>query len=158
MTASLDAQMDLVRVISDLNKYYYTPVQELFESKASIFNNAEAEALAAQLDVLNKYIDHRLNVFVPYVYELDEKSRSGHNCKTCSGSCDAQHSLKIAEFIGLMQAMKNVAIEWDSVKTEKNVQGALQEINQKLDALLYLEEFELLTRVKEAQRKINVIS
>lgn len=153
---------DKIIDISDNTREYLNHISGLFDVTLYQLHYADAEK------ELKQFVQLRKDVYVPYVFELFDKSANGHNCSQCSGRCDVQHSLKNYEFNSSLQHIKQVA---SHIKTglpmlaNAPFDGKLKvlhnEVNLLYNMLIDLWSIErniLLPKIEEAQKKINARS
>ncbi|MBS1687716.1 MAG: hypothetical protein JSS96_03265 [Bacteroidetes bacterium] len=124
----------------------------------------QCEALAS---IAHNYVTDRINIYLPYLEELTDKEATGHDCATCSGRCDAQHSLKLLEFTASLNEIKQTFRQLKSaVLQEYKDHGRALKIlidevtllDDVINELFHVEETHLLPRIKSAQNNIHARS
>lgn len=170
------ADSELTELIALISESYYDRIIDLSENTREYLNH-----ISGLLDVtlyqvhyagieneLQQFVKLRKEIFIPYIFELFDKSTSGHNCSQCSGRCDVQHGLKTYEFNSSLQHIKQVT---SSIKSglpalvhapyDGQVKVLHNEVNLLYNMLIDLWNIErniLLPKIEEAQKKINARS
>jgi hypothetical protein len=124
-------------------KYNELLLPELIAAINTDYYNLMDAELAVQ-----DFIQFRKEVIAPYVHELFGKVTTGHNCISCSGTCEVRHTLKTVEFKNSIEALKVMGI---TGILPVPLMGAMNE-------MLYIEEHILMPKILEAQKEINVHS
>ena len=114
---------------------------------------------------LAAFIAERKQLYMPYFIELSEKNATGHDCSTCSGRCDMQHTAKMIELEISLEKLRNTIDYVDGeIANLLNAQAAgdmirLQSLMRQMTGLakelIGLETKSLVPKLKEAQMKIN---
>ena len=115
------------------------------------------------------FVNERREVYIPYVFDLEAKNTTGHNCSTCSGRCDMQHSFKLAELETSQKKIYDIANRVLALLAEKAGKEANAEkliilrneaalLRNKISQLIEHEEIFLIPRIREAQKNINAHS
>jgi len=114
-----------------------------------------------------KYIDHRWQVFGPYVTELIEKDVAGHDCANCSGKCGLQHNAKLLDLTLSIEEIKVTADRIRSILSQKSniidkeikmLQNKISLLENLLNEAIYIEQTFLMPKVKNMQKTINATS
>lgn len=117
-------------------------------------------------DDVSRYIKSRRESFVPYVLALHHKTVDGHDCTSCSGGCDMQHELKLAELKTSHAQTKDVISRLQMVSLPlysetmypdayRVLRNQMALIENSITELFFIEEACLVPKVKEAQNNIN---
>lgn len=167
----------LPQFVSMLLAEYYEPLERLcdninshieqFENRSPFLEHINySTSLAGET---KGFVEQRKLVFVPYLYELSEKSATGHDCANCSGGCDMQHTLKLMEFTDSLRKMQStlayiqrefVALERYKESSDAALTWLRSEVNtlgDLLDELLEKEDA-LIPDIQYAQKNINAHS
>ena len=141
---------------ANLRKDYYQIIEILCKCINQQCENLKSENLSedsriyvtlskSHIPEVLKYIDHRWQIFSPYVTELIEKDVADHDCSCCSGKCDLQHSAKLLDLTL-------------SIEEIKMLQNKISLLENLLNEAIYIEQTFLLPKVKNMQKMINAKS
>ena len=153
---------------------YYNPISVLCKDSGRLITEIRSSEISydsrymAISEMIIKetinYIDLRTTVFIPYINALAQKDVEGHNCSSCSGTCELQHSTKLIDFSTQLQQFKekiNDLIKASSKIYKRDENDSLKTLHNKITLLhnivtelLYVEEDALLPRIKGAQKNI----
>ncbi len=113
------------------------------------------------VDAVRKYVNHRVNIWLPYIQELAEKQDGGHNCATCSGKCNVQHTAALLDFNISLLSVKDTLYMLKSVLSLASKYASIHSLIALADVVgqaLHLEEEVLQPMVKTAQTHINAVN
>lgn len=149
-----------------LNNDYYTVISG-FTDQIHIVDHTlqqledHGEALKTFIIAVKKYLEHRTYVLLPYINELAEKQDGGHNCATCSGKCNVQHTAALLDFNVSLLSIKDALYMLKSVISIYESNGVIHSLTALTDIVgqvLQLEEDVLQPMIKTAQSHINAVN
>ena len=118
---------------------------------------------------IQHYISIKKEQLVPYVHSLSEKDAAGHDCRNCTGtgSCSLKHDMQLIEINQSHQKIKDIIYRLQMVSLPlysetiridlyKILQNQMALLENKLAALVLLEETYLVPKITKAQMNINV--
>lgn len=171
------AHQSLLQVAEKLHVDYYSVLNaivkaagdklaELKQIDVQRYTAQYTQACEAVLCCIQQYLHDRKDVLIPYVKELHQKDAGGHNCSSCSGSCDMGH---LSHFAALRESHKKLTemlhdLQMSTIPLYSNigfpaVYVTLRCEMQLLDAivreLIYMEEAHLMPGIVKSQKKIN---
>jgi iron-sulfur cluster repair protein YtfE (RIC family) len=180
MIHSLFAQYrnyNLKELAARFYKEYYTTMEELCNNAGREADKLHAKGKDATEYLLQyhklaaevrEYILYRKDILFPYLEELSDKTREGHDCTNCKGGCKAAHMAKVMDLNishsriqGTLDEIKTVSLLRSDEMNEREwkvLQNELQLLEGMLTELYYLEQEVLLPRIKKAQHNINAYS
>jgi hypothetical protein len=169
---------ELQPLVEHIQKDYYDVLDGLCDAarkQAMKLRNLETQQatfqyinLCAKLcDDIQKYIQIRKDIFIPYVMKLAEKKDGGHDCRSCQGGCAMQHDIHLTELRethsnikGILHRLQMAALPLysqtiypDAYRVLRNQMALLE---NSLTELYFVEEAYLIPKVTEAQKNINV--
>ena len=137
-------------------------------SKQISKDSAVYRALCGELITdIKKCLAYRVDELIPYLNELAKKEETGHNCSSCTGRCDMQHSARLLEYMASLEETKAtfhkiravVSEEYATGDSELNIlRNEMVNLDNALNELFLIEELSLLPKMKAAQKNINVVS
>ncbi len=121
------------------------------------------------LEQVLDFVNSRIGIMTPYIQELHVKKAGGHDCSKCEGGCTAKHSMHLLGLKESHQRIKEIFYrlqmvatplysETDFPESYKLLRNQMMLIDTSLTELFYLEEADLIPKVKEAQKHIHVYS
>jgi len=155
---------ELIKLISKHIKEYSEYIKLKQHEPYSQTIAKQCEALA---DMAHTYVTNRINTYLPYLDELTDKEATGHDCATCSGRCDAQHSIKLLEFTASLNEIKKTfrQLKTSVLQEYKEHSRALKILIDEIillddiiNELFCIEEEQLLPGIKSAQNNIHARS
>ncbi len=119
------------------------------------------------LECMQLYLHDRREQLVPYMNELHEKDDNLHDCSTCEGNCNVRHYsylMNLQESHGklrkLFYELQTGALPLYSSTVYPAVYRKLRDEMLLIDAiareLMYIEEAEMIPKIVQSQKKINV--
>lgn len=167
---------NLSEVINETSVRYYALLDKLCDNINTCLEISENKLHVTELishssslaTEVRLFVEERKNVYIPYLQELSEKSRTGHDCANCSGNCDMQHTLRLIEFAASLKKVQNTSAyiqqEFDALYNEEMdsivlwLKNAADLMVILLDALSVQEESSLIPAIQYAQKNINAHS
>lgn len=119
---------------------------------------------------IQEELDRNNATLVPYVKQLHEKESTGHNCLSCSGGCKIRHTQQIQIIREAQQKIKEIIYRLGQLAHPVNEQGAesmmqnetlqqkIQQLDNQITELFYLEEAILIPKIMDAQNSINAVN
>lgn len=118
------------------------------------------------LSKVQEYVQYFTGQVIPYVNELNEKARNGHNCEHCSGGCDMGHKALLMQMYQSHQDLQRSVFDLQMAalplysnleypEVYKSLRSDLHVMYATLHDLIYLEESLLIPKLLESQKKIN---
>jgi len=170
--------ISLEELAEHLNLNYYEPlgamtaqasVRLMHLQQADLHENTRkyTEVCSQVLECAMSYLNEYKQSLLPYVKELYLKERNGHNCGTCSGGCDIRHKAYLfrlhdlhTQLRKLLYDLQTAALPLFSPIAYPAAYRDLRDEMLLLDALMlelfHIEEAELMTKIIQSQRKINI--
>ncbi len=167
----------LKELIQKLDKDYYATLSAMCNNALQYANSLQEEEShnATSLYVSMSYkllqqikdlLTVRNSVVFPYIDELDQKLREGHDCRNCSGKCHVGHNMQLETLKGTHKGIKEILFRLHMValplysKTDypdsyKVLRNEITVIDTVLTELFYLEESALIPKVMEVQKSIH---
>jgi hypothetical protein len=128
--------------------------------------SALIEACTELLQCIAVYLHEEREHLIPYLKELQEKDNSGHNCGSCAGNCNVRHSsylirlhrshMRMTKLLDDLQAKWLSPSDLNHPKPYRNLQNEILFIEQMLRRLIQTEQTEMIPRIIQSQKKINV--
>jgi hypothetical protein len=159
---------NIYELAQKLNLDYQEPIEALAHLvKTTLSEDYPADYLDSAYDLLNKLKDFIAfsRSTVIYTQELHRKNISGHDCRTCSGACNIDHSIKLTELQKYAIVIKRLMLEVHELSAGipleiksrpsyvKHKYGVLL-LDKTLCELFFLEEVFLVPALRRAQRSI----
>lgn len=168
---------ELRQIVDGLSTEYFEPLSAFCDRLDRFVGQFENKALFIEsinystylTGEVRRFLVQRIEVFLPYLHELTEKSATGHDCANCSGKCDMQHTLKLMEFTDSLRKMQNISsdITREFMALNSCKEGSddalawlineVQLMGNLLDELLEKEDT-LIPNIQYAQKNINAHS
>ncbi|MEZ5017558.1 MAG: hypothetical protein R2800_10940 [Flavipsychrobacter sp.] len=166
----------LRELINKLDKDYYQVLNSLCENASLHANTMQEEGYSTTslyvsmaiklLQQIKDLLTIRTAVIFPYVNELNEKVREGHDCRNCSGNCHAGHNMHLTSLKGTHKNIKEILFRLQMVASPlyanndypasyKILRNEVTIIDTILTELFYLEESALIPKVMEAQKQMH---
>lgn len=167
----------LTELISKLDKDYYQVLGNICDNAllhATKMQDGESHGATSLyvsmsiklLQQIKDLLTIRTSVIFPYVGELDEKVQEGHDCRNCSGNCNAGHDMHLASLKGTHKSIKEILFRLQMVAlplytskdypdTYKVLRNEITIIDTILTELFYLEESALIPKVMQAQKSMH---
>lgn len=106
--------------------------------------------------------------FLPYLYQLGEKQQHAHDCSTCSGKCNMEHSMQLHYMHASNKKVESILHRLEAEGTPMhnidypNLYGTLRKqmaiLENRLRELYQYEEATVIPAVINAQQKIKAHS
>lgn len=135
------------------------------ENSPSLEQLFYARRTVSWINEIKEYLSHRNEIIIPYLNELSQKETDGHNCEMCSGRCDMQHKSKEAEINYTLQNAKDsyatyqadiaVMMQKPHPHEFRAFPNMMNDMQQCIEEVFYLESGVMLPKIKEAQISIN---
>lgn len=166
----------LQALINKLDKDYYQVLNSICENASLHAKTMQEEAHSATslyvsmslklLQQIKDLLAIRTSVIFPYVNELNEKVQEGHDCRNCSGNCNAGHNMHLASLKSTHKNIKEILFRLQMVASPlyanndyppsyKILRNEITIIDTTLTELFYLEESALIPKVMQAQKSMH---
>ncbi len=121
-------------------------------------------------DVLKKIqvcMNDRKQALLPYISDLYNKDAAGHNCGICSGACDIGHQFHLMQLHESHKELTKMLFElqYSALPLYSNIgypeiyrelRNEMYLVDTIVKELFFLEESNLVPKILESQKKINV--
>ncbi|MBS1614842.1 MAG: hypothetical protein JST06_01845 [Bacteroidetes bacterium] len=167
---------DLRQLVAHLDGLY-VQLSALCERSASLLPEVQYRDHGAKLRIytslcanlntqLGQYMRLRRLVILPYFEELKQKEEEGHDCRSCGGRCEMQHSRHVMDIQEAHASLHelaehlhpfNLSLPASSLTgTEllRDFRATVIKVEELLTEILFIEESALVPLIKELQRKI----
>jgi hypothetical protein len=165
----LQYQTDNIYELAEkLNVDYQEPIEALAHLvKTTLTEDYPAEyqdEVYALMDKLKDFVSFSRSTVI-YTQELHRKNISGHDCRTCSGACNIDHSIKLTELQKYATVIKRLVLQVHELSAGipleiknrpsyvKHKYGVLL-LDKTLCELFFLEEVFLVPALRRAQKNI----
>lgn len=104
----------LAALAEKLSEDYHEPIAAICDLLANtlptVANAGYIEASAMLVEEVEKYINYRKKILLPYAKELHGKDLTGHDCRTCQHKCSIQHLQLIKDLQLIANTIKQLLL------------------------------------------------
>lgn len=138
-------------------------IKKIEKSESSLQYVLSCENIVSEIE---RHINGRKDIYIPYVHTLSEKVKHNHNCSNCSGSCKINHDVHILELNVTNDEMKKVVARLQMITLPlyseslfpdeyRVLRSNMTLLETNLSELFFLENTYLIPKIAEAQKSIN---
>ena len=118
---------------------------------------------------IQKHVNDRKKIYLPYVHTLSEKVKDSHDCSNCSGACKINHNMHILDLNatneGMAKVLSRIQIATLPLYSEtlfpeeyRVLRSKMTMLETNLTELFFLENNYLIPKIAEAQKNINAVN
>ncbi len=115
---------------------------------------------------IERHVNNRKHIYMPYVHTLTEKVKDSHDCTNCSGSCKINHNMHILDLNATNEEMTKVLSRLQLATLPlysetmypdayRVLRSNMTMLETNLTELFFLENNYLIPKIAEAQKNIN---
>jgi len=144
--------------------------QELSNQPAPTSVHLYASLCIKLTEEIREELDRNNATLVPYLRQLHEKELTGHNCLSCAGGCKIKHVQQVQIIREAQQKIKEIIYRLGQLSHPINeqhpenraphekLQRDIQQLDNQITEIFYLEEAILIPKILDAQININAVN